>query len=89
MSSMKAFLSPSYFVLAGPERCLDASTLSFFREERQRAKTASPVEREVRGGRERKWEREGRREGEERAAKEDDDEMSSKDHHIFLNWSAS
>ena len=47
MSSMKAFLSPSYFVLAGPERCLDASTLSFFREERQRAKTASPVEREV------------------------------------------
>ena len=29
------------------------------------------------------------REGEERAAKEDDDEMSSKDHHIFLNWSAS
>ena len=49
MSSMKAFLSPSYFVLAGPERCLDASTLSFFREERQRAKTASPVEREVGG----------------------------------------
>ena len=46
MSSMKAFLSPSHFVLAGPERCLDASTLSFFREERQRAKTASPVERE-------------------------------------------
>ena len=43
---MKAFLSPSHFVLAGPERCLDASTLSFFREERQRAKTASPVERE-------------------------------------------
>ena len=46
MSSMNAFLSPSHFVLAGPERCLDASTLSFFKEERQRANTASPLERE-------------------------------------------
>ena len=29
MSSINAFLSPSHFVLAGPESCLDASTLSF------------------------------------------------------------
>ena len=64
MSSMKAFLSPSYFVLAGPERCLDASTLSFFSEERQRAKTASPGEggrREDVGEEEREGGKQGRR----------------------------
>ena len=69
MSSMKAFLSPSHFVLAGPERCLDASTLSFFREERQRAKTASPVERE-------EWKEE--EEGEQRGRKESSKEGGRK-----------
>ena len=51
---------------------MDASTLSFFREERQRAKTASPVEREVGGGKERKWEREG--EGKEKGRREEEKE---------------
>lgn len=71
MSSMKAFLSPSHFVLAGPERCLDASTLSFFREERQRAKTASPVERKGRGrgGRAARKEKGKMREGSEKGGK--------------------
>ena len=65
MSSMKAFLSPSHFVLAGPERCLDAPTRSFFREERQPAKTASPVEREE-WKEEEEGEQQGRRKNEGR-----------------------
>ena len=77
MSSMNAFLSPSHFVLAGPERCLDASTLSFFKEERQRANTASPLEREEGKGesrrereRERREKRKKGREGRERRREE-------------------
>ena len=43
MSSMKAFLSPSYLLVGGPESSLLAWTRSSFSEERQRAKTDSPI----------------------------------------------
>ena len=68
MCSMNSFLSPVYLEVAGPARCLEASTRSSLREERQRANTDSPGERERErereGGREREREREGGREGE-------------------------
>ena len=39
---MLSHLFPSYVVLEGPDRTFEASTLSSFREDRQRAKTDSP-----------------------------------------------
>ena len=41
MSSMKAALSPSYFVFSGPTRVLLASSRSVLMADKQRAKTDS------------------------------------------------
>ena len=61
MCSMNSFMSPVYLEVAGPARCLEASTRSSLREERQRANTDSPGERgrEGEGERERESEHHG------------------------------
>lgn len=43
MLSTNAFLSPVYLVLAGPFKTLLAISLSANKDDRQRAKTASPI----------------------------------------------
>lgn len=52
MSSRKAALSPLYLTPCGPDRLQLASTLSSFREDRHRAKTASPESEAAKEGEE-------------------------------------